>query len=314
MVHAITTLTLNPALDVACDAPELVPVRKIRTSHTTLDPAGGGVNVARVLHELGGDVRAVLMSGGVIGSYIEDLLRQQGIAVCGVPIAGTNRISMAVRDMSSGQEYRFLPAGPQVSLAEFAACRAAVAAEASPWLVLSGSLPPGVPVDGYAEISRDAARRGQQVVLDAAGPALRAGLGTGLALIKPSLEEFEELVGCRLPDAAAQDAAALGLVRQGAAARIAVSLGEDGAMLATADGVWRMGVLPVKAIGAVGAGDSFVAAMVLALSRGAAPREALAWGSAAGAAAVTASGTAHPPRALVETLYQQALSIEAHSR
>ena len=75
-----------------------------------------------------------------------------------------------------------------------------------------------------------------------------------------------------------------------------------------------MGVLPVKAIGAVGAGDSFVAAMVLALSRGAAPREALAWGSAAGAAAVTASGTAHPPRALVETLYQQALSIEAHSR
>ena len=314
MAHDITTLTLNPALDVACDAPAVVPLHKVRTTQTTLDPGGGGINVARVVHELGGSVRAVLLSGGVIGTYIEDLLRQQGIAVHGVRIAGTNRISMTVHDLSAGQEYRFVPAGPQVAQAEFAACQAALAEEASPWLVLSGSLPPGVPDDGYAEITRAAAARGQFVVLDTAGPALRAALGTGLALIKPSLEEFEALVGCKLPDASAQDAAALALVRQGAAARIAVSLGGDGALLATAEGVWRMAVLPVKAIGAVGAGDSFVAAMVLALARGAAPSEALAWGSAAGTAAVTATGTAHPPRALVETLFQQALSIGAHSR
>ena len=127
---------------------------------------------------------------------------------CGVPIAGTNRISMAVRDMSSGQEYRFLPAGPQVSLAEFAACRAAVAAEASPWLVLSGSLPPGVPVDGYAEISRDAARRGQQVVLDAAGPALRIDGGC-LSLLGVGADSLYHWTIDGIGRLAAADAAAL---------------------------------------------------------------------------------------------------------
>ena len=143
----------------------------------------------------------------------------------------------------------------------------------------------------------------------ASRPALRASLGPGLALIKPSLREFEELLGESFAEPAAQAAAALRLVREGTAARVAVSLGADGAVLATAEGVVRIPALPVRVVGTVGAGDSFVAAMVLALSRGALPRDALAWGAAAGTAAVMSTGTARPKRAEMEALYAQAITL-----
>ncbi len=305
----IVTLTLNPALDIGCDASAVVPLHKVRTRNTTLDPGGGGINVARVLTELGGAVCAMFPAGGPIGTQLAALAAAQIGAVRTIPIAGTSRISMTVHDLSKGQEYRFVADGPALSQDEFAACRSALADEQAPWLVASSSLPPGLAPDSYAVLARDAAARGQFFVLDTSGPALKAALGAGLALIKPSLEEFEALVGHKLPDAASQNDAALAMVRAGAATRIAVSLGGDGALLATASGVWRSPAVQVKAIGAVGAGDSFVASMVRALSRGATPPEALAWGMAAGAAAVSATGTAHPKRALVESLLAEARAL-----
>ena len=302
----IVTITLNPALDIGCDAGAVVPLHKVRTSNTTLDPGGGGINVARVLTELGCAVCAVFPAGGPIGAQLTSLATAQIGTVRSIPIAGTTRISMTVHDLSKGQEYRFVADGPALSPDEFAACRAALAGETAPWLVASSSLPPGLALDSFAVLAHDATARGQHFVLDTSGPALKAAIGAGLALIKPSLGEFEALIGDALPDAASQNQAALAMVRAGAATRIAVSLGGDGALLATTEGVWRSPGLPVKAIGAVGAGDSFVAAMVLALSRGAAPPEALAWGMAAGAAAVSATGTAHPKRGLVESLLTEA--------
>ena len=309
----IVTITLNPALDIGCDAGAVVPLHKVRTSNTTLDPGGGGINVARVLTEFGSAVCAVFPAGGPIGAQLAALAATQIGAIRSIPIAGTTRISMTVHDLSIGQEYRFVADGPAMSQDEFTACRAALAGETAPWLVASSSLPPGLVLNSYAILARDAAARGQYFVLDTSGPALKAALGAGLALIKPSLREFEALIGHTLPDAASQNEAALAMVRNGAATRIAVSLGGDGALLATGAGVWRSPALPVKAVGAVGAGDSFVASMVLALSRGAPPPEALAWGMSAGAAAVSATGTAHPKRALVESLLAaaQALVVRA---
>ncbi|MCW3476432.1 1-phosphofructokinase family hexose kinase [Limobrevibacterium gyesilva] len=305
----IVTLTLNPAVDVACDAEAVRPVHKVRTFAETHDPGGGGVNVARVIRELGGDVLAVVLTGGVTGRFLEELLEEGGVPCHVVPIAGRTRIAMTVHDRSARQEYRFVPEGPVASAAELEAALAALAAEPGGWLVASGSLPRGAPVDFYATVARLAAERGQHVVLDTSGPALQAALGHGLALIKPSLGEFEALVGRKLPDAAAQDAAAMAVVRSGGAARVAVSLGGGGALLATPEGLWRRPALDVPARSTVGAGDSFLAAMTLALARGSDPADALAWGIAAGAAAVMQTGTAHPRRADVESLYQRACNV-----
>ncbi len=299
----ILTLTLNPAVDIACATAEVVPQHKLRTHGDRMDPGGGGVNVSRVLHELGAATRAVVLSGGVFGRHLETLIAAEGVDVIPVPIAGTTRISMTVHDERAGQEYRFVGEGPMIQPAEIEACRAILAAQDSDWLVISGSLPRGVSPDTLASLVRSAHAASRQVVVDTSGPALRAAIGQGLALIKPSLREFEELVGRPLPDAASQDEAALRLVREGAAARIAVSLSAAGALLATAEGVVRRPAIPVRAVGTVGAGDSFLAAMVLALARGGPPTDALRWGLAAGAAAVMATGTARPRRETIEALH-----------
>ena len=299
----IVTLTLNPTIDIACATKEVVPQNKLRTHGDRLDPGGGGVNVSRVLHELGAPTRAVVLSGGVFGQHLEGLIAAEGVDCRAVKIAGLTRIAMTVHDESAGAEYRFVGEGPVVQPQEIEACQALLAEQDADWLVISGSLPRGMDPADLAAIVRRAHAVGQRVVLDTSGDPLKAAIGQGLALIKPSLREFEALVGHPLPDPAAQDEAAMRLVREGAAERIAVSLSGAGALLATRDGVVRRKAIPVRAVGTVGAGDSFLAAMVLAFARDAAPADALAWGLAAGAAAVMATGTARPKRATIEALH-----------
>lgn len=182
MTPKITTLTLNPTIDLACEAPEVRPVRKIRTSGDRADPGGGGVNVARVVQELGGEVEAVILAGGVTGHFLEELLDEIRLPRRSVPIAGRTRISHTVLDRSRGEEFRFVAEGPEVSESEWRAALAAL--ETLPegsWLVASGSLPRGVPEDFYAHVAAIAQARGLHWVLDSSGPALAAGAGRGVS-------------------------------------------------------------------------------------------------------------------------------------
>jgi 6-phosphofructokinase 2 len=303
MNHRIVTLTLNPSVDLASDADEVRPVRKVRTRNETFDPGGGGVNVSRVLRELGADTLAVITAGGVSGRLLEELLAEAGLPHVSVPTAGRTRVSYTVHDLGAKKEYRFVPEGPVLAESEWNAALAELDASQGGWIVASGSLPRGVPDDFFARAAADAIRRERRFVLDTSGEPLRAALGRGLTLIKPSRGEFEALLGERLDTPEAQDAAALRLVRDGSAGMVAVTLGHEGAVLAEPErGVLRLPALDVPALGAVGAGDSFLAAMVCALSRGEPPREAFALGMAAGAAAVMRPGTAHPRAEDVEAL------------
>lgn len=295
MRNRIVTLTLNPTVDIASDADAVRPVRKVRTRNETFDPGGGGVNVSRVLRELGAETLAVVAAGGISGGLLEELLEQGGVPCLPIPTKGRTRISYTVHDLGAKQEYRFVPEGPVLAEAEWRAALAALGGAEGGWIVASGSLPRGVPEDFYARAADNARRAGRRFVLDTSGAPLRAALGHGLALIKPSRGEFEALIGEPLATPEAQEAAALRLARDGAAELVAVTLGHEGAILAEPSGaVLRLPALDVPAVGAVGAGDSFLAAMVCALSRGESPREAFALGMAAGAAAVMRPGTAHP--------------------
>ncbi len=297
----ILTLTLNPTVDLASDADQVQPVRKVRTRGDSFDPGGGGVNVSRVLRELGGETLAIILAGGVSGTLLEELLREGEVPHLTVPIAGRTRISHTVHDLKARLEYRFVPEGPTLSEAEWQAGLAALEQTPGDWLVASGSLSPGVPADYYARCKAITVRRGMPFVLDTSGAPLQAALGPGLKLIKPSQGEFDTLVGRKLAPGELAEAAQ-GFVAQGATELLAVTLGGEGALLASAEGVLQLPALDVPALGAVGAGDSFLAAMVLHLAQGAASRDAFAWGMAAGAAAVMRPGTAHPKRADVEAL------------
>lgn len=308
MADRIVTLTLNPAVDIACVTARVQPEHKLRTHGEAYDPGGGGVNVARVIHDLGGDARAIILVGGATGLFYEELLGAHGVAFTAIPIHGRTRVAMNVREADTGQEFRFVPEGPEIAADEWQAVLREMETVAAGWIVASGSLPRGVPEDFYAQAAAIARRRGQRFVLDTSGPSLAAGLAVGVTLAKPSRREFEALVGRTLADMAALEDAALSMVRQGAVEMLVVSLGGEGALLATASGVVRLAAPAVVRQSAVGAGDSFVAGMTLALARGAMPTVAFAHGVASGAAAVASGGTAHPDPALMRSLLADLLT------
>ena len=303
---AIVTLTLNPAIDEASEADVVRPLHKIRTSNERYDPGGGGINVARVVQELGAETLAIYLGGGVTGAVLADLLDARALPARRIPIEDHTRISHVVFERSSGLEYRFVPEGPEVRKPEWRACLAAMHEVEADYLVLSGSIPRGVPGDFYSLVAQGAAKKGTKVVLDTSGNALSVTLGGGgIELAKPSRGEFQKLVGRSLDTEAALEEAALDVVRSGAVRLLAVTLGRDGALLATARGGLRLRAPDVDAKSAVGAGDSFVGAMTFALYQGRKPEDAFAYGVAAGTAATLRPGTQLCRKADVEQLYAQ---------
>jgi 6-phosphofructokinase 2 len=301
----IATLTLNPALDLACMAEAVTPTHKIRTFNDRFDPGGGGVNVARVLRALGGDTLALIATGGPTGRMLEELLDTACVPWRRLPTRGHTRISLNVHDCASGLEYRFVPEGPDLAQDEWHGALDLLREVDAEWIVASGSLPRGVPPDFYARAAAIATRRGQKFVLDASGPALRAAIGHGIYLLKPSLRELEFLIGRDLRGAVNQDREVAGLIRSQAADMIAVTLGAEGAILATRESVSRLPAIKVQARSTVGAGDSFLAGLVVGLAEGMAEQEALALAIAAGTAAVASYGTAEVKSDDIETFYRE---------
>ena len=306
----IVTLTLNPAVDVACTAPAVRPTHKIRTFDERLDAGGGGINVARVMRVLDEKPLALIATGGVTGRLVEELLDEAGVSWRSLPIMGRTRVSLNVYDRQTGLEYRFVPEGPFIAPDELGRFRDLLLDIKTEWLIASGSLPPGVPADFYAGIAELATSRGQKFVLDTSGDALRSAVGHGIYLLKLSLSEFQFLVGKQISDPIEEEQEARALAQSGAARLIAVSMGAAGAILATETSVFRHPGVKVKAESAVGAGDSFLAALVTGLSRQMALNDALAFGVAAGTASILRRGTAVVNRHEVDQLMSQCLFDE----
>lgn len=281
----------NPTIDIWSQAGNVHPVHKIRTSNETYDPGGGGVNVARAVSELGGNVEVMAFAGGVTGALLGELLDGCGIPHTLVPIAERTRISNTVHDLSSGFDYRFVSEGPRITPDEITALLDRLRNREFAYLVASGSAPPGLSPDFFRELGEIARQKNALYVLDTSDEGLKAGLdGGNVFLVKPSIGELSGLFGEALDEASAHEAA-MELVRRGSAQMVAVSMGARGALLATRTKVIRSAAPMVHVKSTVGTGDSFLGAMLWALSEGHGEEEALAYGIAAGAAAVLNPGT-----------------------
>ena len=302
MSARIVTLTVNPAVDLSAQAASVQPGHKIRTFDERYDPGGGGINVARVIRELGGETLALFASGGVTGRFVEQMLTQGKVPWQAVLIGGSCRISVTVHDKSTGQEYRFVPQGPKLTTTECCNILETLSGVEADWIVASGSLAPGMPADFYAKVAGTAATLGARFALDTSGSALATSLGHGIFLLKPSLSEMETVVGRKIRDLGGQMDEAKRLAQSGAAEMIALTLGSDGAILATSDRAIHLPAPPVTERTGVGAGDSFLAGLVFALARGQPAEKALGLAVACGAAAVQGSGTAQVTRADVAAL------------
>ncbi len=288
----ILTITLNPALDVLTTIDKVRDTHKMRCGAVIKHPGGGGVNVARVLHRLGANCVALYLAGGVTGERHHQLMKAEKVRCHVMPIAEETRESFTAHETSSGNDFRFVLPGPNVSTTEYEACYDYVAQHMpKKFLVISGGLAPGVPDNFYARLAALAKQHGVRVVLDANGPALAEALKVGVYLFKPSLRELRDLTGQDLPDQHSQVAAAQQLIQSGQAEVVAVSLGADGAMVISSTELWLARGVQVNVQTTVGAGDSFLGGMVWSLGRDEDLVKAFQFGMAAGAAALLAPGT-----------------------
>jgi 6-phosphofructokinase 2 len=301
----VVTLTINPAIDASTSVERLVPFRKLRCLPMHRDPGGGGINVARVIVELGGEVETLCPVGGATGELLRRLLDRQGIPNLVVPVAEETREDFMVFEQATGKEFRFIMPGPRMNESEWKRCLELLAGMRSrpQFVVLSGSLPPDVPTDFYARAIRIAKGLGARPVLDTSGDALRAGLEEGVYLVKPNRQELSDLLDGHLRDENACIDAGMRLVQNGRAEIVALTLGDRGALLVTEDRVARALPLSIKPVSTVGAGDSFLAAMIQALVLQRDLVDAFRYAAAAGSAALLAQGTGLCRRQAVERLY-----------
>ena len=312
-MSGILCIALNPTIDVSCDAERVKSMHKTRTSNQRQDPGGGGVNVARVVAELGGKPEIAYFSGGETGVLLDEFLKRTAIDLHAFPMQHPVRLAFAVHEESSGVEYRFVPEGPEVSSDELASLLGFVANTEADYVVASGSLPRGAPASTYADMMDALAGKNVRFVVDTSGKALKATLERGgVFLVKPSIGELETLSGRALDEQGAREFASE-LVDRGAAENVAVTLGTKGALLVNAKRILRVPALHVAAKSAVGAGDSFVGAMIWALAEGREIDEAFRLGVAAGAAAALTSGTELCRKSDVLSLYEKDLSERRHS-
>lgn len=293
----ILTITVNPALDMTVRVPRVVPGRKLRCGPPLYEPGGGGVNVSRAIRELGGTSRAFLALAGATGEHYRRLLDMLEIDIEVWPIEGETRISLTVLETDARQHYRFLLPGPPIDDSRAAALLAEARRQIglrSGLVVVSGSPLPGLPIDFAGQLAAHARSTGSRAIVDISGDALKGALEHRPFLVRMNHLEAQELVGI---EGAERDAeplahrAARQIVAQGGAENVIVTVGAAGAILVTAQGLFQYRPPYVEVVSAVGAGDSFVAALALGLAQGWSLTEACRFGVAAAASAVTGHST-----------------------
>jgi 6-phosphofructokinase 2 len=292
-VSDIVTITINPAVDIFVSTAKVEPTRKMRTSAPKRDPGGGGINVARVAFRLGAKVTAIYPASGAIGRLLTRLLEREGITSIVTPSHAETRENFTAYEDESGEQFRFVLPGSPLHRAEWEAMLYELEhIETKPkFVVASGSVPPGVPADFFAKVAAIAKKLGAKPLIDTSGAALKAAIDEGIYLAKPNLNELIDLCGKPLDSEKARIAACRDMIKSGEAEVVALTLGDQGALLVTRDGVWRAGAMQIEAVSTVGAGDSFLGGMVAALAAGEPLDKAFRVAVAAGFAAVMRPGT-----------------------
>ncbi len=290
----IITITLNPAIDQTIEIERLVVGDTNRVVANRFDIGGKGINVARVLKELHYEPIAMGFGVGELGRMIEDQLLDSGIGCDFVYIPGETRTNLTILDRSTHTHTVMSGPGETVSEREHAQFlqRLRRRLRRDSWLVIAGSIPPPGDPSVYVQLILAAQHEGALVGLDADGPVVHAVLEAGVrpALVKVNEHELERLIGA--PVASERDAiAGAEQMRAYGVPNVIVTRGADPAIALTSAGDYRVYVPHVQVESAVGAGDAFLAGVLLGLKRGDGWERALALGAAAGSACCLAHGT-----------------------
>jgi 6-phosphofructokinase 2 len=297
---------MNPAVDKSTSIDKLVPEKKMRCSELITEAGGGGINVSKAIKELGGDSLAVFPSGGMNGKLIENYLSKRNIGFKSIPVAHETRENIVVRETDTNSQFRFVMPGASLSEKEAHACFELLQQmEPRPTcIVASGSLPPGLPEDFFAQLGKVVKQLNARYIIDTSGKPLQLAAKEGVYLLKPNLGELCALAGKEHLEVNEVDDAAMEVIKQGSCEVMVVSMGPTGALLVTRDGCEHIPTPTVKKQSTVGAGDSMVAGMVWMLSQGKPISEMARFGVACGTAATMNPGTQLFKKEDVHRLYE----------
>jgi 6-phosphofructokinase 2 len=269
-----------------------------------LEPGGGGINVARALKKLEGSATAIFPSGGYTGKFFNHLMEAENIVSVIIESSNETRENFIVFEETTQKQYRFGMPGTLLEENEWKQCLHAIEKISEvEFIIASGSLPPGVPADVYAQIAKIAHQKKAKFILDSSGDALRQGVEEGVYLIKPNLGELRTLAGSENITPENAEAIAKEIISKKNIEAIVVSLGDAGAILVTANDTYRAVPPKVESKSTVGAGDSMLAGIVISLANDMNFMQALQYGVACGTAATINPGTELCNKAAADYLY-----------
>lgn len=288
----IYTVTLNPALDRTLWVEKIRADDSNRIEREEKYAGGKGIDVSKVLTHLGIKNKALGFVGGFAGEELAGLLVNQGIACDFVPISGETRTDIIVYDMSTKSQTEFNAQGPTIQSFELMKIIHKIEKlERADFIVVSGSLPPGVHPEIYRKIVEISRSKGAKVFLDTDSDALKIGIQGLPDVIKPNIHELSRLVGEDLKELNAIIDAARNVLQQGVGI-VLVSLGAQGMLLVSHEELYHAVPPRVKVINTIGAGDSAVAGFVYGMSENKDLRDSLIFAVAAGTATTLKPGTA----------------------
>jgi 6-phosphofructokinase 2 len=299
----IITITFSPSIDKSATVSAMIPDKKMRCSTTNSEPGGGGINVARVINRLGGDVKAVFPSGGYTGMYFNHLLEIEKVPFVSIQTKNETRENFVILDKETNKEFRFgMPSNALFEEEWKNILKAIENYKNVDFIISSGSLPPGIPVDIYAQLSKIAKSNNAKFIVDTSGEALKNAVEEGVYLLKPNLEELGILLDRKDLKPENIEVEARELMSKYQIEIIVVSLGANGAMLISKDEMHTVKPPKVDVKSTVGAGDSMVAGIVFGLSNNLSLEECLQYGIACGTATTMNSGSALCEKKGVEKL------------
>ncbi|MGH7471624.1 MAG: 1-phosphofructokinase family hexose kinase, partial [Longimicrobiales bacterium] len=293
VLFVILTITPNPSLDLLFETSRLVWDDANRMDAPRRRPGGQGVNVTRAARMLGGSSVALVLLGGRVGDELERALAGEGTPYERIDIEGETRVFVGAREAETGRSMLLNPRGPQISPAEtegVVQSITAVVRRLQPrWVAACGSIPPGLTSDLYARIGQAAHELGARFVPDCDGDALRTAARYADLLV-PNRHEAERLLGLPIVDTMSAARAVRRLHELGAAVA-AITLGAHGAVLSDRLTTWHVEPFSINRGSAVGAGDAFLAALLIELEAGSPSEIALRRAVAAGAAVLHSTGS-----------------------
>jgi 6-phosphofructokinase 2 len=304
-MEKIITLTLNPALDCASTTERIVAEGKLRCSVPIFEPGGGGINVSRAIHKLGGESVAIYPAGGATGDQLTQLLSSEGVATEPLICSQWTRQNLNVVTTDDNAQYRFIMPGAKLTEEEQSALQGLLENhQDAQYCVISGSIAEEMPKNVVAHIIQFCQQHDIKVIYDGSGSALEETVNNGgLYLIKPNANELAVLTNSEFIEPDELENKARQIILEGKSQVVLVSLGPQGALLVTKDICEQIVPPRVQKNSTVGAGDSMVGATVLALANKLSIRQAARRGVAAGTAATMNHGSELCKATDVERIY-----------